>query len=82
MSPTKRIDPKELAAGTDEEMEHTSNPKTAQRIALDHLEEPDQGDYYERLDAVGLLGPQARKDLYSAIRPGRYFKALSQGNKQ
>ena len=40
-------DPKELAMGVKVEMEHTTDPEIAKRIALDHLEEID--DYYTRL---------------------------------
>ena len=35
----KNVEPKALAEGTKVESEHTSDPKTAQRIALDHLAE-------------------------------------------
>lgn len=38
---------KELLAGIKVEMEHTNDPKIAERIALDHLEEIP--DYYTRL---------------------------------
>ena len=43
-------DPKELELGRKIEMEHTSNPKFAERIALDHLSEIP--DYYTRLVAM------------------------------
>lgn len=43
---------KELAKGIKVEQEHTSNIKTATRIALDHLfEDP---NYYTKLDKIGL----------------------------
>ena len=42
--------PKELAVGRKLEMEHTSNPNFAERIALDHLAEIP--DYYTRLIAM------------------------------
>lgn len=45
-------DPAALAKGTLVEMEHTTDPKVAQRIAMDHLEE--RGDYYERLEEAEL----------------------------
>jgi hypothetical protein len=43
----KDVDPKELKMGIKVEMEHTTNPVLAKRIALDHLAEID--DYYTRL---------------------------------
>ena len=41
------IDPRELAMGVEEEFEHTDDPNTARRIALDHLTEDPH--YYSRL---------------------------------
>jgi len=41
------IDPKELAAGIQVEMEHTDDPKVAKAIALDHLRE--RPHYYSEL---------------------------------
>ena len=41
------VDSDELAMGIKVEMEHTSDPETARRIATDHLAELD--DYYTRL---------------------------------
>lgn len=37
--PKKKIDPREIAAGTRHEMEHTKDRKVARQIALDHLKE-------------------------------------------
>jgi hypothetical protein len=53
---------KELKAGISVEMEHTEDPETAKRIALDHLlEDP---EYYEKLAKAGLVDePDALKDL-------------------
>jgi len=45
----KDADPKELAMGVKIEMEHTTNPLIAKRIALDHLAEHKNSDYYTRL---------------------------------
>jgi len=42
-----KVDSKQLEMGIKVEMEHTSNPLIAERIALDHLAEID--DYYTRL---------------------------------
>ena len=44
------VDQDELEMGVNVEMEHTSNPVIAKRIALDHLAEID--DYYTRLKAM------------------------------
>ena len=53
---------KELNAGISVEMEHTNDPETARRIALDHLyEDP---EYYEKLAKAGLVDePEALKKL-------------------
>lgn len=42
-----KINPKQLKIGTKVEMEHTKNPKVAEKIATDHLKEIP--DYYDRL---------------------------------
>jgi hypothetical protein len=53
---------KELKAGMNVEMEHTNDPETAKRIALDHLSE--DPEYYEKLAKAGLVDePDALKDL-------------------
>lgn len=44
------IDRRQLAEGTDHEMEHTSSRKVARRIAIDHLIEIP--DYYSRLSRM------------------------------
>ena len=41
------VDPNELAMGIKVEMEHTTDPEVAKKIALDHLSEIP--DYYTRL---------------------------------
>lgn len=41
------FDPKQLALGTEHEMEHTDDPEEAKRIAMDHLVEDPQ--YYTKL---------------------------------
>ncbi len=56
-------DPKELKMGIKVEMEHTTNPLIAERIALDHLSE--LGDYYTRLakmEAEGEKGKEGEKE--------------------
>ena len=53
---------KELNAGIEVEMEHTNDPETAKRIALDHLSE--DPEYYEKLAKAGLVDePDALKKL-------------------
>jgi hypothetical protein len=47
-----QYDPKELAAGTKIEGEHTKDVKLAQKIAMDHLAEDPH--YYTKLKAAGL----------------------------
>lgn len=49
----KDVDAKELAMGVKVEMEHTTNPKIAKRIALDHLAE--RPDYYSNGKAKGIF---------------------------
>lgn len=46
------IDPKQIVAGTAHEMEHTSDPKAARKIAMDHLRE--DAEYYAKLRRCGL----------------------------
>jgi hypothetical protein len=41
-----------LLIGMEVEREHTSDPKVAMQIALDHLKE--HSDYYDRMKAAGL----------------------------
>lgn len=43
------VDPDELEMGIQIEMEHTSNPVIATRIALDHLAEEGSENYYTQL---------------------------------
>jgi len=46
------LDPKELEMGIKHELEHTSDPKIAREIALDHLAEDPH--YYSRLKKAGI----------------------------
>jgi hypothetical protein len=46
----RRVIDKELEMGIEVEMEHTSDPKVAREIALDHLKE--RPDYYTKLKTV------------------------------
>ena len=43
------VDPEELKMGIEIEHEHTTDEETAKRIALDHLAEHLDSDYYSRL---------------------------------
>jgi hypothetical protein len=47
------VDPKELEVGKEVEMEHTTDEKEAERIALQHLAE--DPDYYKKLRDAGLI---------------------------
>jgi hypothetical protein len=47
-----KYDPHQLAICTRVEMEHTSDPLVARKIAVDHLNE--KADYYTRLKKAGL----------------------------
>lgn len=46
------FDPKEIARGVDIEMEHTTNPLIAKRIALDHIAESWPVSYYDKLEKM------------------------------
>jgi 2'-5' RNA ligase len=46
------VDPKQLAKGIEVEMEHTDDKAVAKEIALDHLSEPGNEDYYDRLETI------------------------------
>jgi len=46
------IDTEQLKQGTEVEMEHTNDPKVAERIAMDHLKE--DPEYYIKLKSIGL----------------------------
>jgi hypothetical protein len=48
-------DPHEVKMGTKVEMEHTNDPKKAEQIAKEHLDE--HPDYYSRLKSAGLSNP-------------------------
>ena len=52
-------DPEQLKMGTKVEMEHTNNPKIAERIAKDHLAE--LPDYYTRLEKMEREGKEAHE---------------------
>lgn len=49
----KDVDPEQLRRGTEVEMEHTTDPKIARKIALDHLAE--YPDYYDGLKKMEEL---------------------------
>jgi len=58
-----KVDPKELKMGIKVEMEHTNDPKKAEKIALQHLAEDPK--YYTKLTVAGLEeGP------HDAMNPG------------
>jgi hypothetical protein len=53
------FDPAQLKRGSKVEREHTSNPKVAQRIAMDHLVEDPR--YYQKLAKMHLDGAGTRR---------------------
>ncbi len=55
----KSLKATELEAGTKVEMEHTDDPKVAQKIAMDHLKEDPH--YYTKLIAVEGKAPEVKK---------------------
>jgi hypothetical protein len=62
MTKKKKYNPKQLAMGKKIEMEHTNNPKVAERIAKDHLDEF-PNDYYTELKKMeSLLMTRRKKD--------------------
>lgn len=67
----KDADPKQLKMGIQVESEHTPNPDTAKRIALDHLAEIP--DYYTRLKAMEKKAEKSMdgvKDLEDFVKGG------------
>lgn len=55
------VDPRELKRGCKVEREHTSSPKLACEIALDHLTEDPR--YYTKLAKIHLDGPRRRSPI-------------------
>jgi hypothetical protein len=53
------FDPIQLAVGTKVEMEHTTDRRVAQRIAMDHLTE--DRNYYKKLAKIHLDGSRYRR---------------------
>lgn len=78
---TSDVDQAELAKGTSVEMEHTSDPKFARQIALDHLaERPDYYDMLERCES----GNGSNRDLwvlFAGIAVGWGISTLLKGTK-
>ena len=65
MKPSQ-FDPRELARGTKVELEHTSDPKVAQRIAMDHLAEDPR--YYQKLATIHNPPPRTKsKELTGGV---------------
>ncbi len=60
-----KVDPEQLALGIKTELEHTSDKKVAQEIALDHLAEDPA--YYTKLTKAGLEEASFAQDLGSII---------------
>lgn len=56
----------QLSKGIKVELEHTTDPKIAKEIALDHLAE--FPDYYDRLEDVEEEAPPGREDQVRALK--------------
>lgn len=68
--PPWKFDPRQLEIGARHEMEHTTDPVIARRIAADHLAE--RPDYYTKLRAAGLnplvgLSPRNKADIQQIV---------------
>jgi hypothetical protein len=76
------VDKAQLDAGTQEEMEHTTDPAVARQIALDHLREDPQ--YYEKLKQAGLMKQQPQPQQPQPPQPqtGTQPKQQGQDKKQ
>ena len=61
----KSVDANELKVGIAVEMEHTSDPKIAEEIALDHLTENPK--YYTKLCASGIVDELEAIKLYKKL---------------
>lgn len=72
---TKGISKHELQEGVEEEHEHTSNPRIAKQIAVDHLKE--KGDYYTLLDGMEENNEFEKEHMKEAFERG-FYKAASQ----
>jgi hypothetical protein len=72
------VDPKELEVGKEVEMEHTTDEKEAERIALQHLAE--DPEYYKKLRDGGLIDEpealQKAKDLDEMAETDIHFKTI------
>ncbi len=74
----QEVDQKELAVGKEVEMEHTTDEKEAERIALQHLAEDPH--YYKKLRDGGLIDEpealQKSKGLGEMAETDVHFKAI------
>jgi hypothetical protein len=75
------VDQGALAKGASVEMEHTSDPRLARQIALDHLAE--RPDYYEMLERCESDGVSSRDFwvLAAGVAVGWGLSALLKGTK-
>jgi hypothetical protein len=64
-----KVDPQQLRIGTEIELEHTDEPKVAERIALDHLAEHPQ--YYTFLVQMEKLMDVHKTKILKRRRHGR-----------
>lgn len=76
---TSDVDPGALAKGTTVEMEHTSDPKFARQIALDHLAE--RPDYYDMLERCESGGNRDLWMLFAGLAVGWGLSTILSGKK-
>lgn len=76
------FDPEQIRMGVKVEMEHTTNPKIAERIAKDHLSEIP--DYYTRLAKMekeaGITESVNTNEYYLKDKYGNYLYKSSEGS--
>jgi len=86
--PKSKYNPDQLAMGINVEMEHTDNPKVAEEIAKDHLEEiPDYYTYLEKMEKeAGVkhnphnpydIKPKKDYGVYAAPRYSKYSEIVT-----
>jgi len=75
------VDPGALAKGASVEMEHTSDPRLARQIALDHIAE--RPDYYDMLERCESNGASSRDFwvLAAGVAVGLGISTLLKGTK-
>jgi len=68
------VDPEQLAKGIKVEMEHTGDKSVAQEIALDHLSEPGNSNYYGRLETIEKHGSRTAAETGNGEKVGLFIR--------